>query len=189
MRNEIIIVSGLPRSGTSLMMQMLNRGGIKALTDEMRKADEDNPLGYFEVERVKRLQQDASWLPEVRGKAIKVISQLLFSLPETENYAVILMQRELEEVLDSQEAMLARQAMKGGGNRELLSKAFTTHLTNLSTWLPEQEHLRVLPLNYADVVVDPQSEVAKLNDFLEGRLDCSACVEAVDPELYRNRSS
>ena len=105
---EIIIVSGLPRSGTSLLMQMLAAGGITVITDKLRTADADNPRGYYEVELVKKIKQDASWLPQVRGKAVKMISQLLYDLPASESYRVILMERDLDEVLVSQEKMLER---------------------------------------------------------------------------------
>src|SRR5262245_20267166 len=106
--NEIIVVSGLPRSGTSLMMQMLDRGGIPAVTDRLRAADEDNPRGYYEFEAVKRTKQDASWLPAARGRAVKLVSSLLYDLPNSEAYRVLFMQRDMDEVLESQEKMLAR---------------------------------------------------------------------------------
>src|SRR4051794_28994612 len=103
MNSEIIIVSGLPRSGTSLMMQMLAGGGLEAITDEIRTADTDNPRGYYEFERVKKIKQDASWLPEARGKVVKMVSQLLYDLPSGERYRILFMERDLEEVLISQE--------------------------------------------------------------------------------------
>src|SRR5688572_18254457 len=103
MPDEIVIVSGLPRSGTSLMCQMLDNGGIEVVTDGIRTADTDNPRGYYELEKVKKLKQDASWLPETRGKAFKMVSQLLYDLPRTERYRVIFMRRDLDEMLASQE--------------------------------------------------------------------------------------
>ena len=108
MDSEIIIVSGLPRCGTSLMMQMLVQGGFEAVTDHIRAADTDNPRGYYELEKVKKLKEDASWLPETRGKVVKMVSQLLFDLPAGERYRVIFMQRDLDEMLASQEKMLER---------------------------------------------------------------------------------
>ncbi|TWU30439.1 sulfotransferase domain-containing protein [Bythopirellula polymerisocia] len=186
MDNAIIVVSGLPRSGTSLLMQMLDRGGVGLVTDEQRLADEDNPKGYCEYEPVKRLQQDSSWLSDCQGKAVKVISQLLFSLPATENYAIILMQRDLEEVLDSQDKMLARQG-RAGAAREILRKAFASHLQKLEQWLPAQKNLKVLRLDYAELVTDPLSAAMELNEFLGGHLDATAMSAAVDPQLYRNR--
>ena len=186
MKGEIIVVSGLPRSGTSLLMQMLDRGGVSVVTDQQRLADEDNPKGYYEFEPVKRLQQDSSWLSDYKGKAVKIISQLLFSLPSTENYAIILMQREMEEVLDSQDKMLARQGRTGAA-REILRKAFTSHLQKLEQWLPAQKNLNVLRLNYAELVAHPQSAAMKVNEFLGGHLDTTAMSATVDPQLYRNR--
>ena len=114
---EIIIVSGLPRSGTSLMMQMLASGGLKTVTDNVRTADTDNPRGYYELEKVKKIKDDASWLPETRGKAFKMVSQLLFDLPPNERYRIIFMERDLDEMLVSQEAMLQRRARAAGPRR------------------------------------------------------------------------
>ncbi len=106
---EIVVVSGLPRSGTSLMMQMLAAGGMEVVSDHQRRPDVDNPRGYWELEQVKRIQRDTSWIPQTRGKAFKMISQLLYQLPSTESYRIIFMQRDLDEVLASQEKMLARR--------------------------------------------------------------------------------
>ncbi|MAT68731.1 MAG: sulfotransferase family protein [Planctomycetaceae bacterium] len=185
-RDPIIVVSGLPRSGTSLMMQMLAAGGVPTMTDGQRVADPDNPRGYLEDERVKRLQQDARWLPEARGQAIKVISQLLTALPASETYRVIFMRRDLEEVLASQAKMLAR-AGRPGGDPAKLRAAFTTHQTRLQEWLPAQSHLTVLELDYAAVVADPGSAASQIAQFLSAPLDEAAMAAAVDPQLYRNR--
>src|SRR6516162_7002633 len=112
MDSEIVIVSGLPRSGTSLMMQMLAGGGVEVVTDHLRTADTDNPRGYYEFEKVKQVKRDASWLPEIRGKAVKMVSQLLLDLPPTERYCVVFMERDFPEMLNSQERMLARLGRK-----------------------------------------------------------------------------
>ena len=183
----ITIVSGLPRSGTSLMMQMLEKGGMQVATDGRRQADEDNPRGYYEVEDVKRLQTDASWIPEMRGQALKVISQLLFSLPSTEKYQVLFMQRDLEEVLASQAAMLARSGKAGAGSVEMLRKAFTAHLQKLESWLPQQEHIELLRLPYAEVVSEPEQAAEQVAGFLGVELNTEAMASAVDVGLYRNR--
>src|SRR5580692_5957036 len=108
MASEIIVVSGLPRSGTSLMMQMLDNGGVAVVTDNIRAADTDNPRGYYEFEKVKKIKQDASWLPATRGQAFKMVSQLLYDLPAGERYRIIFMERDLDEMLLSQEKMLQR---------------------------------------------------------------------------------
>ena len=97
--SEIIVVSGLPRSGTSLMMQMLERGGVEVVTDNIRTADTDNPRGYYEFEQVKKIKGDASWLPGTRGKALKMVSQLLYELPASERYRIIFMERDLDETI------------------------------------------------------------------------------------------
>src|SRR5690348_9725375 len=108
MNSEITIVSGLPRSGTSLMMQMLDKGGLEVVTDNIRIADRDNPRGYYEFEKVKTIKRDTSWLPQTRGKAFKMISQLLYDLPSSEKYRIIFMERDMDEMLVSQEKMLER---------------------------------------------------------------------------------
>lgn len=185
MKDAVVIVSGLPRTGTSLMMQMLAAGGIEPLTDGVRAADEDNPRGYFEIERVKRLQQDATWLAEARGKAVKVISQLLFALPPTERYRVLFLERNLDEVLASQARMLARTG-RTGGDADKVRAAFVSHLARLEQWLPSQTHLTTLRVNYAEAVAAPQATADRVNAFLGGGLDAQAMVAAVEPALYRN---
>jgi hypothetical protein len=187
MDSPIIVVSGLPRSGTSLMMQMLDRAEIEVATDQQRSADEDNPRGYYEIEAVKRLQRDHAWLSEMRGKALKVISQLLFALPDSEQYRVILMRRDLDEILASQAAMLARNGRTGGGKAEVLRKAFVAHLEHLASWLPKQAHLTVHEFNYRDVVAEPRQAAEEVAEFLGADLDIAAMTEAVDSALYRNR--
>src|SRR5438270_5105425 len=127
MNSEIIIVSGLPRSGTSLMMQMLDQGGVEVLTDNIRTADTDNPRGYYEFEKVKKIKQDASWLPQTRGKAFKMVSQLLYDLPASEQYLIIFMERDLDEMLLSQEKMLER-LNRPAAPREQIRQSYTLHL-------------------------------------------------------------
>lgn len=183
---SIIVVSGLPRSGTSLIMQMLAAGGVPLVTDGQRSADEDNPRGYFEDERVKRLQQGAEWLAEARGRAVKIISQLLFSLPPGETYRIILMRRNLDEILASQAAMLERSG-RAGADPQAIRKAFAAHLTRLEAWLPQQPHLTALSLEYAATIGDPQAAAARIAEFLQRPLDVTAMAAAVDPALYRNR--
>ena len=101
MDDVITIVSGLPRSGTSLMMQMLEAGGMPVLTDGIRDADEDNPRGYYELEAVKRTKDDPAWLHGAPGKVVKMIYLLLYDLPTTYNYRIIFMRRPLSEVVAS----------------------------------------------------------------------------------------
>lgn len=186
MKNEIIIVSGLPRSGTSLMMQLLYAGGIEALTDHVRAPDPDNPRGYYEFERVKKVKGDTSWLADARGKVVKMVSQLLLDLPANENYRIVFMERDLEEVLDSQEKMLRRLGQPVIP-RDTMRRAFALHLNRVRRWLSEQPNIAVLRIRYADVVNRPSSEVERINSFLGGRLNTEAALKAIDPALYRNR--
>jgi hypothetical protein len=188
MGDEIIIVSGLPRSGTSLMMQMLAAGGVEIVTDNLRAPDPDNPRGYHEFERVKKIKEDRAWLPEARGKAVKMVSQLLYDLPPTEEYRVVFMERDLEEVLDSQEKMLARLGRPAGPRAEM-RRAFELHLERLHDWLERQESFAVLRANYAELVQRPRREAERVRGFLDGRGDVEGMVRAVEPSLYRNRKA
>src|SRR5262245_41292156 len=147
MAPEIIVVSGLPRSGTSLMMQMLDNGGIEVLTDGARAADTDNPLGYYELEKVKRLKHDAYWLPDARGKAFKIVSQLLYDLPLGESYRAVFMERDFEEMLRSQEKMLHRLG-RPAAPREKIVPAYQQHLARLHDWLSRQTNFAVLKVSY-----------------------------------------
>jgi hypothetical protein len=186
MNPGIIVVSGLPRSGTSLLMQMLDRGGIAVLTDHLRTADVDNPRGYYELEKVKKIKQDASWLPESRGKAFKIVSQLLYDLPPTESYRIIFLERDLEEVLLSQEKMLKRLG-RSPAPREPMKRAFTLHLERLHQWLERQPNMRVLRIGYSDLIASPQVAARTLSAFLGGGVKVEEMAAAVEPSLYRNR--
>jgi hypothetical protein len=186
MTAEIIIVSGLPRSGTSLMMQLLEAGGVEVVTDHLRTADADNPRGYYEFEKVKQVKRDASWLPEIRGKAVKMVSQLLLDLPPTERYRVVFMERDFPEMLDSQERMLERLG-RAAAPREAMIPAYAAHLERVHEWLQRQAHIAVLRVRYKALVERPHAEVARVQEFLGGRLDVARAAGAVDPSLYRNR--
>ncbi len=187
----ITIVSGLPRSGTSMMMKVLEAGGIPPVTDELREADEDNPKGYYEFERVKEMDKgDTAWVAEGRGKVVKVISALLKHLPPGEQYRVVFIQRHMPEVLASQRKMLIRR----GEDPDKMDDAqmavlFEKHLQQVEAWLKSQPNFRVLYVHYSDVLADPRPHVAKVNEFLGGKLDTAAMAAAVDPKLYRNRKS
>jgi hypothetical protein len=186
--SEIVIVSGLPRSGTSLMMQMLHVGGVEVVADNIRVADVDNPRGYLEFETAKRIERDASWLPETRGKAFKMVSQLLYHLPATEQYRIVFMQRDLDEVLASQERMLQRRSATGMGC-EQMRKAFTLHLEKLFEWLGQQPNVRLLVVDYSDVLSDASGAAVKVSEFLGRTLVIDRMAAAVDPSLYRNRKA
>jgi hypothetical protein len=186
--HEIVIVSGLPRSGTSLMMQMLDHGGIAVVTDNIRTADTDNPRGYYEYEAVKAIERDASWLPSTRGKAFKMVSQLLYHLPATEQFRIIFMERDMEEMCISQEKMLERLG-RPAAPREQIITAFQKHLERLRPWLAKQPNMQVLYVRYRDVVQQPAEEAQRINEFLNGRADAEKMAESVDPSLYRNRKA
>jgi len=188
MASEIIVVSGLPRSGTSLMMQMLDNGGVAVVTDNVRTADTDNPKGYYEYEMVKKIKQDASWLSATRGRAFKMVSQLLYDLPATETYRIIFMERELEETLRSQAKMLIRLGGKSAPH-EPIKRAFTLHLERLDEWLRAQRNLTVLRVSYNDLVARPHEQAERVKEFLGCAMDLKEMVKVVDPSLYRNRKS
>ena len=187
MSAEIVIVSGLPRSGTSLMCQMIANAGIEVLTDRIREPDTDNPRGYFELEKVKTIKRDSSWLPEARGKAFKMVSQLLYDLPATERYRVVFMQRDLEEMLISQEKMLERLG-RPIAPRELVRKNFVGHLERLHEMLGRQPHIAVLRVEYRDLVERPAEMAEIVDEFLGRRCDVGRMAASVDPSLYRNRN-
>lgn len=184
----ITIVSGLPRSGTSLMMKMLEAGGIPPLKDEVRTADVDNPKGYYEYERVKQLPQDTAWLPEAEGKAVKMVSMLLYELPKDRQYQVVLMRRAMPEILASQKKMLLRRNKDMHIDDAEMKELFEAHLGNLQAWLKEQTHLRVLEVWYNDMMKQAAVEAKRINDFLGGSLNKTAMVGVVDETLYRNRA-
>lgn len=188
MDDEIIIVSGLPRSGTSLMMQMLDQGGIEVVTDHIRRADADNPRGYYEFEQVKKIKTDASWLPATRGKAFKMVSQLLYELPATEKYRIIFMERDLGEVLVSQEKMLARLG-KPAAPRAMIERAFGEHLQRLREWIAQQTNIEVIYISYNELLREPEHQAERLSAFLKGRAVAAKMAKTVDSSLYRNRQS
>jgi hypothetical protein len=185
----ITIVSGLPRSGTSLMMQMLAAGGMPVLSDGERQPDVDNPRGYLEWERIKQLPRDPACIAEAEGKAVKVVSRLLTSLPDGHEYRVIFMQRPLPEVLASQDEMLRhRGTAKPGTNKAAIAAAFESHLREVDAWLGSKCYLKLLRIPYHDVLDDPEDLGRKLVEFLNVDLDAEAMARQVDPTLYRNRS-
>jgi hypothetical protein len=185
----IIVVSGLPRSGTSMIMKMLEAGGLPLVMDGLRKADEDNPKGYFELERVKSLatQSDKSWLVEARGKAIKVISYLLKDLPPTDNYKVLFVRRNLQEVLASQNKMLAHRGESTPTNDTRMRELFENEIWKSLSLLKRAPHFEVLELQYKDVLDQPLDNAFRIRDFLGIGLDTNRMATVVDRQLYRNR--
>jgi hypothetical protein len=189
MNSEVItIVSGLPRSGTSMMMKMLEAGGLPVLTDHIRAADADNPKGYYEFERVKLIARDKSWLPEARGKAVKIISELLKHLPPDYHYRVIFMRRQIEETLASQRQMLIRRGERvSSAGDERMAKLFRRHLVWLDSRLKKQANTEVVYVDYGAVIANPAEQAKIINQFLRHRLDVQAMASVVDPSLHRQR--
>lgn len=187
----IVVVSGLPRSGTSMLMAMLDAGGIDLVSDGLRTADEDNPKGYYELEKVKELDKttDTSWLEKIAGKGIKVISFLLEHLPDTYNYKIIFMRRELSEVLASQQKMLERRSEQPSDiSDEEMAALFSAHLEKIYKQLSERPNCDVLYIDHREALNSPDKIATRINTFLDNRLDVTAMTKIVDKQLYRNRA-
>ena len=187
----VIIVSGLPRSGTSMAMQMLAAADVSVVTDGVREAGEDNPKGYYEDERVKNLHketQDGAWVREARGKAIKIISFLLKDLPETNNYKVIFMRRDLSEVLASQQKMLDRRGQDNDTDDERMLELWKDHLWKVNYLMTHADPFELLNVPYRDVVAKPIEQARRIKEFLGLSVDPEQMAGAVDEKLYRNRS-
>ncbi len=183
----LTIVSGLPRSGTSMMMRMLEQGGLPVLIDHARSADDDNPNGYYEFEAVKQTKEDASWLEGSEGKAVKMVYKLLYDLPKERSFRVVFMTRKLEEVLASQRVMLDRHGLGDGVTDQQMEQLFRSELNAFYHWVSIQPHLAMLKIDYNLVQAQPQAELERVNDFLFGSLDVGAMTSVVDGTLYRNR--
>lgn len=186
----VTIVSGLPRSGTSLMMQMLQAGGMPLLTDGQRAPDEHNPRGYFEHEGVKHSRSNLSWLEQAGGKVVKVVHLLLQHLPTERNYRVIFMLRNVEEVIASQRVMLKQQGRPAAALTDTaLGGVFEKQLSTVRQWLAERPNFRVLYVNYRDVIDHPAVVTGQINLILGGNLRVTDMAAAVEPALYRQRKS
>ena len=186
--DTITIVSGLPRSGTSLMMSMLESGGMELLIDGIRTPDDDNPKGYFEFERVRKIEHDQGWLAEAQGRAVKMIAELLKHLPPTYMYKVIFMRRSMEEILASQRQMLVRRGEPTDKvSNETMARMFAGHLQKVEEWIARQPNVDVLYLSYNDLLAHPIPQAQAINQFLGGQLDVHRMVNAIDPSLYRQR--
>lgn len=185
----VVVVSGLPRSGTSMAMKMLEAGGMELVVDNIRTADEDNPKGYYEDERVKDLaeMEDKEWLDGVRGKVIKVVSSLLNHLPASNAYKVVFMRRNLHEVLASQTKMLGRRGEESHTDDQDLLTMYEAHLEKVQFQLRFRPYFETLYLDYANVVAEPAPEARRIADFVGGGLDADRMAAAVDGSLYRNR--
>ena len=189
-KQPVVVVSGLPRSGTSMMMKMLEAGGIAPLTDEIREADSDNPKGYYEFERVKKLDKgDTAWLSGAQDKAVKVIATLLRHLPADHKYKVIFMRRSLEETLRSQKQMLVHRGESTDKiSDEEMTTLFCKHLIQIEAWIDEQPYIEAMYVSYNDILQRPVQEAQRVNRFLGNHLDVERMAGVVDSNLYRQRS-
>ncbi|MBN2425188.1 MAG: sulfotransferase [Calditrichaceae bacterium] len=185
MINELIIVSGLPRSGTSLMMQILKAGGIDVVNDGLRTEDEFNPAGYFEDNRVKSLDKENAWLKSEKGKAIKIISYALPYIPAGLPVKVIFMLRNPDEIILSQNRMLKNNT--GKMSDENLKHSFNTHLNKVFLWMNEQKFLQYITVSYHDLLNNALAEIKRINRFLNLSLQEEEACQAIKPELYRSR--
>jgi len=190
LEESLIVVTGLPRSGTSMLMQMLAAGGMGVLSDGLREADEDNPHGYLEFEPVKNMLRDSKWLFEGRGRAIKIVAPLLAALPPGLACRVILSERDLDEVLDSQERMLVRRNQPLAATperRRMLKDEYVRTLGRVKAMLTRRPLTQLLVIEHGNAISDPLLTAEKLNAFLGGGLDVAKMAAAIDPTLRRNR--
>ena len=186
----VIIVSGLPRSGTSMMMRMLAEGGLPVLTDGLRRPDDDNPNGYFELEVVRQLKEgNIHWLEDANGKAVKVVSSLLEYLPRDHKYKIIFMERDPEETLVSQKRMLDHRGQESRLTDEEMAQQFQKHLAAMKPWLVRQPNIDVLYVNYNALMTEPESYCDRITEFLGITLNQSYMLAVPDKQLYRNRAT
>ena len=188
----VVIVSGLPRSGTSMLMRMLDAGGMPIMTDELREADIDNPKGYFEYGRIKDLEKetDKSYVREGRGKALKVISFLIKDLPDENDYRVLFMRRDLDEVIASQNKMIERLGSgDSSAEDEAMKEAYRNDIVRTRLLCKSRPNFELIEIHYKATIEDPAATAHRVNVFLDNGLDEAAMRAAVDASLYRNRSS
>ena len=190
MDEEVVtVVSGLPRSGTSMLMKMLDAGGIPPLSDNIRTADEDNPKGYFEFERVKKLPEDTAWLKDAKGKVVKILAELVKYLPPEYNYKIIFIERNMSEIIASQKKMLVRRGEDPNkvSDDEIL-ELFSKYKKILKSWLKNQPNVEVLYVDYNEILKDPTNAIEDINELFNGELDENKMKAAIDEKLYRNRA-
>lgn len=187
-QKEIVVVSGLPRSGTSMMMKMLEQGGLQVVTDSLRTADDDNPNGYYEFETVKQMPSgQTAWLDGAQGKVVKVISALLEYLPAKYHYKVIFMERAIGEVLASQKKMLANRQEETAVSDAEMQEQFQKHVAAAKYWLARQPNISVLYVDYNKMLAAPDPLCQTIVDFLDMGLDVDKMRAVPNERLYRNR--
>lgn len=185
LKDKLVVVSGIPRSGTSLIMQILQAGGLDILSDHKREADKNNPKGYLELESVKNLSNDNSCLINQTGKAVKVISHLLKFLPKNQKYKIIFINRDVNEIIKSQQKML-KDKIKYYSSK-VLKKAFKKELNNVKIWINKKPNIEILNLSFKDVIKNPKKEINKIIKFLDVPLNRNKMINIIDPDLYRNK--
>ena len=188
---DFVVVSGLPRSGTSLMMKMLQAAGVPVMTDGLRSPDEDNPEGYLEWEAIRRVAAEPELLRAAAGKAVKVISMLLPGLPVSHRYKVIFMNRPVAEVAASQAKMIERRGAKNAPSvsaPDELERLLTAHRDQTLRGLRQTPCFELLVVDYPELVRNPDESIAGILRFLGGSLDAGAMARVVRPELHRNRA-
>lgn len=184
----VTIVSGLPRSGTSMMMRMLEVGGMPVLVDNIRVADDDNPRGYYEFEPVKQTKRDASWVQQAPGKAVKLVYRLLYDLPADYQYRVLFMRRNLNEVLASQRKMLARDGRGDDVDDGEMAALFRAELAKFDAWVKKQPNFTLIDVQYNELLSEPEPVINRVAEFLDGSVDRESMAQVVDKSLYRNRT-
>jgi hypothetical protein len=185
----IIVVSGLPRSGTSMMMKMLEQGGVPIVSDSFRRADDDNPNGYYELEMVKKMSEgQTGWLTDADHKAVKVISALLEHLPQDHRYKVIFMERQSAEILASQRKMLDHRNEKNQVTDEEMQRQFQEHLAAVKYWLARQPNMEVMYVDYNRMMADPDGYCQPIADFISLPVDVAKMRAVPNAGLYRNRT-
>lgn len=187
-RPFLTIVSGLPRSGTSVMMKMLEAGGMPVLVDHVRTADIDNPRGYYEYEPVKQTKADPSWIAPAIGQAVKMVYLLLLDLPTDHHYRVLFMRRNIDEILASQKAMLDRLGKESPMDDATMGKLFRDQLRKFDEWVKTRSYIQLINVDYNALIADPRAAAVTVDDFLGGGLDVENMSRIVEPSLYRNRS-
>lgn len=169
------------------MMRMLEAGGLELVVDGDRKPDEDNPKGYFEYEKVKELAKDNSWLTDIHGKVVKIVSPLLYHLPPIYKYKIIFIKRHMEEILASQNKMFERSGRESHVDHSVMAEKFEDHLKKVYKWIEKQKNIECLYVSYNEMIQDPLPSLSKVSKFLGNTLDLKAMTEAIDGSLYRNR--
>ena len=189
LRPYITIVSGLPRSGTSMMMRMLEAGGIPALTDKERIPDEDNPNGYYEFEDVKSIESYDQWIDQAPGSSVKMVYSLLKHLPIDREYRVVFMRRHTDEILQSQKKMLERNGIETDIPDDVMKMMFERKLNQFYAWLPSQTHLKLINVSYNELLANPQATIGQINHHFEDTLKAEAMQAMIDQNLYRHRAA